>query len=46
MAQVIALYMKPADPAAFDACYHATHLPPANFAQVGVELPMFDTRAV
>ena len=26
MAQVIAIYKKPADPAAFDAYYHGTHL--------------------
>jgi uncharacterized protein (TIGR02118 family) len=30
MAQVIALYKKPADPAAFDAYYHATHVPLAK----------------
>ncbi len=102
MAQVIALYKKPADPAAFDRYYHATHVPLAktlpglrsyeisigpvgtpageaplhlvailgfdsmaaiqaaltspqgaatagdlaNFAQAGVELLMFDTKAV
>lgn len=102
MAQVIALYKKPADPAAFDAHYYGTHVPLAktvpglrsyhvsngpvgtpageaplhlvallefdsmaaiqaalgspqgvatagdlaNFAQAGVELLMFDTKAV
>jgi uncharacterized protein (TIGR02118 family) len=30
MAQVIALYKKPADPAAFDAYYHGTHVPIAK----------------
>ena len=30
MAQVIALYKKPADPAAFDAYYHGTHVPLAK----------------
>lgn len=30
MATVIALYKKPADPAAFDAYYHATHVPLAK----------------
>ncbi len=30
MAQVIALYKKPADPAAFDAYYHAKHVPLAK----------------
>jgi len=30
MAKVIALYKKPADPAAFDAYYHATHVPLAK----------------
>jgi uncharacterized protein (TIGR02118 family) len=30
MAQVIALYKKPADPAAFDAHYQATHIPLAK----------------
>ena len=102
MAQVIALYKKPADPAAFDAYYYGTHVPLAkkisglrsyrvsagpvgtpageaplhlvallefdsmaaiqaalgspqgaatagdlaNFAQAGVELLMFDTKAI
>jgi uncharacterized protein (TIGR02118 family) len=30
MATVLALYKKPADPAAFDAYYHAKHLPLAK----------------
>jgi uncharacterized protein (TIGR02118 family) len=30
MAQVIALYEKPADPAAFDTDYHAKHIPLAK----------------
>ena len=30
MAQVIALYKKPADAAAFDAYYHGTHVPLAK----------------
>jgi uncharacterized protein (TIGR02118 family) len=30
MAQLIALYKKPADPAAFDAYYYATHVPLAK----------------
>jgi uncharacterized protein (TIGR02118 family) len=30
MAQVIALYKKPVDPAAFDAHYHAKHIPLAK----------------
>lgn len=30
MATVLALYKKPADPAAFDAYYHATHVPLAK----------------
>lgn len=30
MAQVIALYKKPADPAAFDAYYYAKHVPLAK----------------
>ena len=30
MAQVLVLYNTPADPAAFDSYYHATHVPLAN----------------
>jgi uncharacterized protein (TIGR02118 family) len=30
MAQLIALYKKPADPAAFDAYYYSTHVPLAK----------------
>jgi len=30
MAQLIALYKKPADPAAFDTYYHGTHIPLAK----------------
>lgn len=30
MAKVLALYKKPADPKAFDAYYHATHVPIAK----------------
>ena len=30
MATVVALYKKPSDPAAFDAYYHATHVPLAK----------------
>ena len=51
MAKVIALYEKPADPKAFDAYHHGTHLPLAKTlpGPRGYEIsagPVFDTRAV